>query len=47
MEAIGILPTSRGVSVHDGGDSSGPYHACRHTLCTVHQLRDLTLLEEP
>jgi transposase len=39
MDAIGILPTSRGVSVHDGWDSDGVYPACRHALCTVHQPR--------
>jgi transposase len=46
MDAIGILPTYRGVSVHDGWDSYGLYHACRHALCNVHHLRELTFLEE-
>jgi transposase len=45
-EAIGILPGYRGVSVHDGWK---PYHAytdCRHALCNIHHLRELTFLEE-
>jgi transposase len=39
LEAIGILPASRGVSLHDGWGSYGRYHACRHARCTVHQPR--------
>ncbi len=45
-EAIGILPRFTGVSVHDGWK---PYHAhttCRHALCNIHHLRELTFLEE-
>ena len=45
-EAIGILPTYRGVSVHDGWGSYQVYAACRHALCNVHHLRELTFLEE-
>ena len=46
MDAIGILPAYRGVSVHDGWDSYGVYTMCRHALCNVHHLRELTFLEE-
>jgi transposase len=46
MDAIGILPTYRGVSVHDGWDSYARYTGCRHALCNVHHLRELTFLEE-
>ena|SRR5579872_986132 len=46
MDAIGILPAYQGVSVHDGWDSYGVYTACRHALCNVHHLRELTFLEE-
>jgi transposase len=46
IDAIGILPIYRGVSVHDGWDSYGVYTACRHARCNVHHLRELTLLEE-
>jgi len=35
-----------GVSVHDGWDSYGRYTACRHALCNVHHLRELTFLDE-
>ena len=45
-EAIGILPTYAGVSVHDGW---APYRAntsCRHALCNIHHLRELTFIAE-
>jgi transposase len=46
MDAIGILPVYRGVSLHDGWDSYALYTLCRHALCNVHHLRELTFLEE-
>ena len=45
-DAIGILPGFRGVSVHDGWASYQRYAGCRHALCNVHHLRELTFLEE-
>jgi transposase len=45
-DAIGILPGYTGVSVHDGYASYRTYTACRHALCNVHHLRELTFLEE-
>ncbi len=45
-DAIGILPSYTSVSVHEGWK---PYRAntvCRHALCTIHHLRELTFLEE-
>jgi transposase len=45
LEAIGILPTFQGVSVHDGWGSYWRYD-CEHALCNVHLLRDLTFVEE-
>src|SRR5260221_5614922 len=45
-DAIGILPAFRGVSVHDGWGGYGVYTGCRHALCNVHHLRELTFLEE-
>ena len=45
-EAIGILPTYTGVSVHDGWKPYQTYTRCRHALCNVHHLRELTYLEE-
>src|SRR5262245_8748868 len=45
-DAIGILPTYQGVSVHDGWGAYGVYTTCRHALCNVHHLRELTFLEE-
>lgn len=45
-DEIGILPAFRGVSVHDGFASYRTYTQCRHALCNVHHLRELTFLEE-
>jgi transposase len=44
--AIGILPDFGGVSVHDGWVGYRAYTHCRHALCNVHHLRELTFLEE-
>jgi len=45
-DAIGILPHFHGVSVHDGWAGYRTDTACRHALCNVHHLRELTFLEE-
>jgi transposase len=45
-EAIGILPRFQGVSVHDGWKPYQTYLQCRHALCNVHHLRELTFVEE-
>jgi transposase len=45
-EAIGILPRYTGVSVHDGWKPYRTHTACRHALCNIHHLRELTFLEE-
>ena len=45
-DAIGILPHFQGVSVHDGWAGYRSYTACRHALCNVHHLREVTFLEE-
>src|SRR6266516_4206673 len=45
LDAIGILKDFQGVSVHDGWRSYWHY-LCRHGLCNVHHLRELTFLEE-
>ncbi|HEV2460729.1 MAG TPA: IS66 family transposase [Ktedonobacterales bacterium] len=46
LDAIGILPRFRGVSVHDGWTAYRHYHRCRHALCNAHHLRELTFVEE-
>ncbi len=46
MEAIGILPHFRGVSVHDGWAGYRAQTRCRHALCNIHHLRELTYLHE-
>jgi transposase len=45
-EAIGILPNFRGTSVHDGWKPYWHYRGCRHALCNVHHLRELTWVAE-
>lgn len=44
--AIGILPHFRGTSVHDGWKPYWHYRDCRHALCNVHHLRELTWVAE-
>jgi transposase len=46
MTAMGILPTYRGVSVHDGWAAYRTLTTCHHALCNIHHLRELTFLEE-
>jgi transposase len=45
-DAIGILPGYQGVSVHDGWKPYRHYTRCRHALCNIHHLRELTFVEE-
>jgi transposase len=45
LEAIGILPHFKGISVHDGWASYWQY-GCSHACCNVHLLRELTFLAE-
>jgi transposase len=44
-DAIGILPQYQGTAVHDCYDSYFTYR-CRHALCVVHLLRELTFVAE-
>jgi transposase len=46
IDAIGLLPDCTGVSVHDGWKPYRAYQRCRHALCTIHHLRELTFVEE-
>jgi transposase len=46
MEEINVLPGYRGTVVHDGLLSYSYYTHCRHALCGVHLLRELTYFEE-
>src|SRR5438270_20131 len=45
LEAIGILPQFRGISIHDGWASYFLYD-CQHAACIVHLLRELVFLAE-
>jgi transposase len=45
-DAIGILPAYTGVSVHDGWKPYQTQTQCRHALCNIHHLRELTFMEE-
>jgi transposase len=46
MDAIGILPTFKGVCVRDGWFSYDEYRQAQHALCNVHLLRELVYVEE-
>jgi hypothetical protein len=46
MDEINVLPRYRGVCVHDGLLSYSHYTRCRHALCGVHLLRELTYFAE-
>jgi transposase len=46
MDEINVLPRYRGTCVHDGLLSYIYYNQCRHALCGVHLLRELTYFEE-
>jgi transposase len=46
MDEINILPRYRGTCVHDGLLAYKYYTQCRHALCGVHLLRELTYFDE-
>jgi transposase len=46
IDEINVLPRYRGTCVHDGLLSYTYYDRCRHALCGVHLLRELTYFEE-
>lgn len=46
IDEINVLPHYRGTCVHDGLLSYTHYTRCRHALCGVHLLRELTYFEE-
>lgn len=46
MDEMGVLPRYRGTCVHDGWAAYSSYTRCRHALCGVHLLRELTYFEE-
>ena len=45
-DRIGILTNHKGTIVHDGWASYFLYTNCKHGLCNVHHLRELTWFEE-
>jgi transposase len=46
IEEAGVLPRYRGTCVHDGWPAYSFYTQCRHALCGVHLLRELTFFAE-
>jgi transposase len=45
-DEFGVIPEFGGISVHDGFKSYFSYTQCRHVLCNVHHLRELTFIDE-
>jgi transposase len=46
IEEAGVLPRYRGTCVHDAWPAYSFYTQCRHALCGVHLLRELTFFAE-
>jgi hypothetical protein len=46
IDAMGILPSFQGISVHDSLICYLKY-ACVHALCNAHYLRELTFIDLP
>jgi transposase len=46
ISEINVLPRYRGTCVHDGWAAYNSYTQCRHALCGVHLLRELTYFAE-
>jgi transposase len=46
IDEINVLPSYRGTCIHDGLLAYTHYSRCRHALCGVHLLRELTYFEE-
>jgi transposase len=46
IDEINVLPRYRGTCVHDGLLAYTHYSRCRHALCGVHLLRELTYFED-
>jgi transposase len=46
IDGINLLPRYRGTCVHDGLLAYTYYDRCRHALCGVHLLRELTYFDE-
>lgn len=45
IDQMNVLPTFKGISVHDGWSSYFAY-GCRHALCNAHHLRELRFVVE-
>ncbi len=46
MDAMGVLPYFKGRAIHDHWKPYYTYKGCRHGLCNVHHLRELTFVDE-
>jgi len=46
MDAAGVLPTFRGIAIHDGLVVYRQYNQARHGLCNAHHLRELAGIAE-
>lgn len=46
LDAIGILPLRRGITVHDGYSSYSQYPEAQHARCNAHHQRELVFIQE-
>ena len=46
IDEAGILPSYRGVAIHDHWEAYNSYPSCTHAFCNCHHLRELTQIYE-
>ena len=46
IDEAGILPSYRGVAIHDHWEAYNSYRECAHAFCNCHHLRELTQVSE-
>ena len=46
IDEAGILPSYRGVAIHDHWEAYNSYLSCSHAFCNCHHLRELTQVSE-
>ncbi len=46
IDEAGILPSYRGIAIHDHWEAYNSYRSCAHAFCNCHHLRELTQAHE-